>query len=51
MKPLPPPPVPGQSDWERFDNAVKIVLNVSKEDLKKEETKASEPKAKRKPTK
>jgi hypothetical protein len=33
MKPLPSPDVPGNTDWERFDNAVSIVLRVPKEAL------------------
>jgi hypothetical protein len=31
MKPLPAPPVPGNTDWERFDNAVSMALRVPKE--------------------
>jgi hypothetical protein len=30
MKPLSAPVVPGVTDWERFDNAVSIVLKVPK---------------------
>jgi hypothetical protein len=37
MKPLPPPHVPGKTEFERFDNAVRQVLTVSKEDLLKKE--------------
>jgi len=37
MKPLPAPNVPGKSEFERFDNAVRQVLTVSKEDLLKME--------------
>ena len=37
MKPLPPPDVPGKTEFERFDNAVRQVLSVSKEDLLKRE--------------
>jgi hypothetical protein len=37
MKPLPPPNVPGKSEYERFDNAVRQVLTVSKEELFKRE--------------
>ena len=37
MKPLPAPEVPGKTDFERFDNAVRQVLSVSKEDLLKRE--------------
>lgn len=35
--PLPAPRVPGKTDFERFDNAVRQVLSVSKEDLLKRE--------------
>jgi hypothetical protein len=37
MKPLPPPDVPGRTEFERFDNAVRQVLTVSKEELLKRE--------------
>lgn len=37
MKPLPPPDVPGKTEFERFDNALRQVLTVSKEDLLKME--------------
>jgi len=37
MKPLPPPDVPGRTEFERFDNALRQVLSVSKEDLLKME--------------
>ena len=37
MKPLPPPHVPGKTEFERFDNAVRQVLTVSKEELLKRE--------------
>jgi hypothetical protein len=30
MKPLPAPHVPGKTEFERFDNAVRQVLTVSK---------------------
>ena len=33
MKPLPPPGVPGKTEFERFDNAVRQVLTVSKTEL------------------
>ena len=45
MKPEPAPNVPGRTDAERFDNAVRKVLSVSKEELLKAE---EEWKAKRK---
>jgi hypothetical protein len=37
VKPLPPPDVPGKNEFERFDNAVRQVLSVSKEELLKRE--------------
>jgi hypothetical protein len=37
MKPLPPPDVPGKTEFQRFDNAVRQVLTVSKEELLKRE--------------
>ncbi len=39
MKPLPAPHVPGKTEFERFDNAVRHVLTVSKEDLLTEKEK------------
>jgi hypothetical protein len=37
MKPLPTPNVPGKTDFERFDNAVRQVLTVSKTELLRRE--------------
>jgi len=37
MKPLPAPKVPGNTEFERFDNALRQVLTVSKTDLLKRE--------------
>jgi hypothetical protein len=37
MKPLPAPPIPGNSEWERFDNAFRKILAVPKEAFRKEE--------------
>ena len=39
MKPLPAPPIPGNTEAERFDNAVRKMFTVSKEALLKEEAK------------
>jgi hypothetical protein len=39
MKPAPAPNVPGNTAFERFDNAFRKVLTVSKEDLLKAESK------------
>ena len=38
MKPLPTPPVPGNTDAERMDNALRKLFTVSKEDYLKEES-------------
>jgi hypothetical protein len=37
MKPLPAPNVPGKTESERFDNALRQVFSVSKDDLRKRE--------------
>jgi hypothetical protein len=37
MKPSPPPPVPGNTDAERFDNAVRKTFTVSKEEMQRRE--------------
>ena len=39
MKPLPAPNVPGNTEAERFDNAVHAMFNTSKQDVLKEEAK------------
>jgi len=37
MKPLPAPHVPGKTEFERFDNAVRQVRAISKEELLRRE--------------
>jgi hypothetical protein len=37
MKPAPAPEVPGNTEFERFDNAVRKMFAVSKEDVVREE--------------
>ena len=37
MKPLPAPDIPGSTEAERMDNAVRKLFTVSKEDYLKEE--------------
>lgn len=37
MKPSPAPHIPGNTEWERFDNAVSKLLSVPKEAFLKEE--------------
>jgi len=52
MKPLPAPFVPGKTEFERFDNAMRQVLGVSKEELLKREAEyQKERKRKRRPKK
>lgn len=48
MKPLPAPNVPGNTEWERFDNAFRKIITVSKEDLLKEEAKWKRARARKK---
>jgi hypothetical protein len=52
MKPLPAPYVPGKTEFERFDNAMRQVLSVSKEELlKREQREKRNPGLKRRPKK
>jgi len=51
MKPLPAPHVPGKTEFERFDNAVRQVLSVSKEELLKREQREDDAKDKSHPKK
>jgi hypothetical protein len=51
MKPLPAPNVPGKTEYERFDNAVRQVLTVSKTELLEREQREQEQKEKRRPKK
>jgi len=51
MRPLPPPHIPGKTEFERFDNAVRKVLTVSKEELLKREAQAKREHDSRKPKK
>ena len=39
MKPLPAPNVPGNTEADRFDNAVRRMFSVSKETLVKQDAK------------
>lgn len=39
MKPAGAPNVPGSTDAERFDNAVRKIFSVSKDDLRRAEAK------------
>ena len=47
-KSLPAPNIPGKSECERFDNAVRAILTVSKETLLKEEAKWKRARARKK---
>jgi len=52
MKPLPPPNVPGKTELQRFDNAVRQVLTVSKTELlRREEQEKRKAEAKKKASK
>jgi hypothetical protein len=48
MKPHPAPPVPGNTDWERFDNAVSMVLKVPKSAVLTDEARARKIKERKK---
>lgn len=48
MKPEPAPHIPGNTDFERFDNAVRKILTVSKADLQKAEAQWKRTQAKKK---
>jgi len=47
MKPLPVPHVPGNTDAERFDNAVRKIFTVSKDDILKAEAKWKQSRARK----
>ncbi len=51
MKPLPAPDVPGKTEFERFDNALRQILTVSKTDLLKMEAQDRHKKERNKRTK
>jgi hypothetical protein len=52
MKPLPAPHIPGKTEFERFDNAMRQVLTVSKEELlKREEREKDKPEVNWRPKK
>jgi hypothetical protein len=37
MKPLPTPPVPGNTEADRFDSAIRKVFTVSKQEMQRRE--------------
>jgi hypothetical protein len=49
MKPEPPPNVPGKTPWKKLDNAVRSVMNVSKEAVLKEENRIKKLRRKKRP--
>jgi hypothetical protein len=51
MKPEPAPHVPGETEAERFDNAVRQMFAVSKDALLKEEAKWNKARARKKRSK
>ncbi len=48
MNPLPTPKVPGNTEAERFDHAVRKIFSVSKEELLKREAEWQRQRAERK---
>jgi hypothetical protein len=48
MKPLPAPNVPGNTEAEKFDNAVRRMFSVSKEEMLKREAKWKREQARKK---
>jgi hypothetical protein len=50
MKPSPAPSIPGNTDWERLDNAVRAVFKVPKEALLKEEARLKRQRERKKTT-
>jgi hypothetical protein len=48
MNPHPAPSVPGSTEWERFDNAVRKVFSVQPEAIQREKERMEKLKAKRK---
>jgi hypothetical protein len=47
MKPLPAPKVPGSTEWERFDNAVRMAFRVKPEAIQKERERMGAERAKK----
>ena len=50
MKPSPAPNVPGNTEWERFDNAFRKILTVPKEAYLKEEARLKRARARKERT-
>jgi hypothetical protein len=51
MKPAPPPEVPGRTEAEKFDTAVRKLFTVSKEDYLKEEARLKKARERKRRTK
>jgi hypothetical protein len=51
MKPLPAPPVPGNTEAERFSNAISKAFTVSKEEMQRREEEWKKAQMGSKPTK
>ncbi len=51
MKPLPAPDVPGNTPWERMDNAVRAIFSVPKDSFLKKEARAKKRREKKKRSK
>jgi len=49
MKPLPAPPVPGKTEAQRFENAARKMLTVSKEEMQRREAEWQKTRGKGKP--
>lgn len=47
MRPLPAPIVPGKTEAERFDNAVRKAFTVSKEEMQRREAEWGKPQGKK----
>jgi hypothetical protein len=47
MKPAPPPEVPGRTEAEKFDNALRAIFSVPKEAVLKEEAKEKRARARK----
>jgi hypothetical protein len=50
MNPHPAPQIPGKTEWERFDNAVRKVFSVPADVLEKEKDRAKAAAKKKKST-
>lgn len=51
MKPRPASPVPGKTEAERFDNAIRKTFTVSKEEMQRREAEWQKNQGKRQPKK